>query len=79
MDPNTVYVLESRLISMDGATQIPISEFEARIDGTTQKFVSLLLYGFQEVGCLGGLIYHYFHIIGDGHQPNSRRLYTHYL
>ena len=29
MDPNTVYVLESRLISMDGATQIPISEFEA--------------------------------------------------
>ena len=26
----TVYVLESRLISMDGATQIPISEFEAR-------------------------------------------------
>ena len=29
MDPNTVYVLESRFISMDGATQIPISEFEA--------------------------------------------------
>ena len=28
MDPNAVYVLESRLISMDGATQIPISEFE---------------------------------------------------
>ena len=31
MDPNTVYVLESRLIAMDGATQIPISEFEVRI------------------------------------------------
>ena len=30
MEPNTVYVLESRLISMDGATQIPISECEAR-------------------------------------------------
>ena len=30
MDPNTVCVLESRHISMDGATQIPISEFEAR-------------------------------------------------
>ena len=28
MDPNTVYVLESRLVSMDGATQVPISEFE---------------------------------------------------
>ena len=28
MDPNTVYVLESRLVSMDGATQIPIPEFE---------------------------------------------------
>ena len=25
-----------------------------------------------------GLNYHYFHIIGDGHQPNSRGLYTHY-
>ena len=29
MDPNAAYVLESRLISMDGASQIPISEFEA--------------------------------------------------
>ena len=28
MDPNTVYVLESRLISMDGATQIPICSEE---------------------------------------------------
>ena len=28
MDLNTAYVLEWRLISMDGATQIPISEFE---------------------------------------------------
>ena len=25
-----------------------------------------------------GLNYHYFHIIGDGHQPNSRGLYTNY-
>ena len=25
-----------------------------------------------------GLNSHYFHIIGDGHQPNGRRLYTHY-
>ena len=25
-----------------------------------------------------GLNPHYFHIIGDGHQPNSRGLYTHY-
>ena len=30
MDPNTVYVLVLRLISMDGATQILILEFEAR-------------------------------------------------
>ena len=29
MDPNTVYVLESRRVSMDGETQVPISEFEA--------------------------------------------------
>ena len=26
---------------------------------------------------LGSINSHYFHIIGDGHQPNSRRLYTH--
>ena len=25
-----------------------------------------------------GLNSHCFHIIGDGHQPNSRGLYTHY-
>ena len=25
-----------------------------------------------------GLNSHYFHIIGDGHQPNIRGLYTHY-
>ena len=25
-----------------------------------------------------GLNSHYFHIIGDGHQPNGRGLYTHY-
>ena len=25
-----------------------------------------------------GLNSHYFHIMGDGHQPNSRGLYTHY-
>ena len=25
-----------------------------------------------------GLNSHYFHIIGDCHQPNSRGLYTHY-
>ena len=27
---------------------------------------------------LGSINSHYFHIIGDGHQPNSRGLYTHY-
>ena len=26
----------------------------------------------------GSITSHYFHIIGDGHQPNSRGLYTHY-
>ena len=25
-----------------------------------------------------GLNSHYFHVIGDGHQPNTRDLYTHY-
>ena len=30
MGPNTAYVLESRLISMDGANQITMSEFEVR-------------------------------------------------
>ena len=26
----------------------------------------------------GSINSHYFHIIGDGHQPNSRGLYIHY-
>ncbi len=35
------------------------------------------LYEFYEYMCQG-LNSQYFHIIGDGHQPNSRGLYTHY-
>ena len=31
-----------------------------------------------ETNMCQGLNFHYFHIIGDGHQPNSRGLYTHY-
>ena len=31
MDPKTVYVFESMLISTDGATQITISKFEVSI------------------------------------------------
>ena len=31
-----------------------------------------------ECNVRSGLNSHYFHIIGDGHQPNSRGLYTHY-
>ena len=34
-----------------------------------------LFYGFY---MCQGLNSHYSHIIGDGHQPNSRGLYTHY-
>ena len=36
--------------------------------------------GTTEASCqmCQGLNSHYFHIIGDGHQPNSRGLYTHY-
>ena len=35
----------------------------------------------HSIACLDmcqGLNSHHFHIIGDGHQPNSRGLYTHY-
>ena len=34
--------------------------------------------GTEETDVCQGLNSHYFHIIGDGHQPNSRGLYTHY-
>ena len=33
---------------------------------------------FKEIYMCQSLNSHYFHIIGDGHQPNSRGLYTHY-
>ena len=39
MDLNTAYVLESRLISMDGATKITISEFEASTWHNSRVFV----------------------------------------
>ena len=32
----------------------------------------------QKKNMCQGLNSHYFHIIGDGHQPTSRGLYTHY-
>ena len=32
----------------------------------------------SQVDMCQGLNSHYFHIVGDGHQPNSRGLYTHY-
>ena len=35
-------------------------------------------YIFSKIHVCQGLNSHYFHIIGDGHQPNSRGLYTHY-
>ena len=31
---------------------------------------------FEAICAIGSI--NYFHIIGDGHQPNSRGLYTHY-
>ena len=42
------------------------------------KFAVFLL-GASQTGSYmcQGLNSHYFHIIGDGHQPNSRGLYTH--
>ena len=47
MEPNTVYVLESRLISTDGATQISISEFEARRWHNSKVSVWLVLSGLE--------------------------------
>ena len=32
----------------------------------------------QFIDVPGSINSHYFHIIGDGHQPTSRGLYTHY-
>ena len=33
---------------------------------------------FEAICAIGSINSLYFHIIGDGHQPNSRGLYTHY-
>lgn len=38
-------------------------------------FLLVVVIGFQCVlGCINS---QYFHIIGEGHQPNSKRLYSH--
>ena len=42
------------------------------VRGTHTRFESL------KICAIGSINSHYFHIIGDGHQPNSRGLYTHY-
>ena len=37
-----------------------------------------IIYIYVYINMCQGLNSHYFHIVGDGHQPNSRGLYTHY-
>ena len=32
----------------------------------------------KDICAIGSINSHYFHITGDGHQPNGRGLYTHY-
>ena len=48
------------------------SEGELPFGGPGLRSVGVFLHMCQ------GLNSHYFHIVGDGHQPNSRGLYTHY-
>ena len=43
----------------------------------TMVIVNPQVLGFFPFNMCQGLNSHYFHIIGDGHQPNSRGLYTH--
>ena len=44
------------------------------------EFPSSMLVGWKVgfICAIGSIHSHYFHIIGDGYQPNSRGLYTHY-
>ena len=42
------------------------------------RTVALKRHKSQKSELCQGLNSHYFHIIGDDHQPNSRDLYTHY-
>ena len=43
-----------------------------------QDMHTCILYVYIYIHMCQGLNSHYFHIIGDGHQPNSRGFYTHY-
>ena len=45
---------------------------------TLHLYLPVLLGGGTTQDMCQGLNSHYFHIIGDGHQPNSRGLYTQY-
>ena len=71
--PNTV---SSRSESKAKMATISLIEVFAKLNdlnlGTIGHQKSTVLHMCQ------GLNSHYFHIIGDGHQPNSRGLYTHY-
>ena len=43
------------------------------------RSTSIILFCLVQPHMCQGLNSHYFHIIWDGHQPNSRGLYTHYM
>ncbi len=52
--------------------------FPDLIESIQEKMYVWLVPNVRIVYMCQGLNSHYFHIIGDGHQPNSRGLYTHY-
>ena len=75
--PNFLWLLKKRVIRSPRIRPgMPILQDKGVI-------VHLQKIAYSPSGTIGshmcqGLNSHYFHIVGDGHQPNSRGLYTHY-
>ena len=74
----------SLAIGAPRATETPVVECIAKSpDERTTLFrvrsnETRIYYSLKRYHMCQGLNSDYFHIIGDGHQPNSRGLYTHY-
>ena len=62
--------------------EIPENVGIFELQGVSYESKNLILLAksptFMVICAIGSINSQYFHTIGDGHQPNSRGLYTHY-
>ena len=76
---------ESKQKTAVDVSNLPKFSYSLLMARLWKVFIGIYGPALGKIGAIGnvthmcqGLNSHYFHIIGDGHQPNGRGLYTHY-